>query len=94
MEDTFAAIPPPSLVQVVGGVPDHETAIRPLPPPYRLRLPGQWLIDGQYTTWEGVRWGINFHSVEQAEQFRTDLDGWIREWVATKQADAAAAPTE
>jgi hypothetical protein len=77
----LAPVDPPELTLVPGGIPDLEKSLRDLTPPYRLRIPGQWLIDGQYMGWEGVRWGVTFHSLEQVIAFRQALDQFMSSWV-------------
>jgi hypothetical protein len=81
-DDVTPAVAPPELNLVPGGIPDLEKSVRDLQPPFRLRLPGQWLIDGQYAGWEGVRWGLTFQSIEQVTAFRVALDQFMAGWVA------------
>lgn len=95
MSDTAS----PAFVQltgVPGGIPDLTKTYREqvLPGnPIRLRLPFTVLTEAsRYLPVEGVRWMLTLPDVAHAEQLASDLDRFIRDWVADRVEGTAPLP--
>lgn len=85
----------PVLTLVPGGIPDLEATPKQIAARgegLRLRLAAQLYVDGSYVTWEAVRWGLTFGSVEQMARFRVHLDQAMRSFVDEETAMVAPPP--